>query len=325
MTVSRLGFLLMLVLGLAAPRAADAQPAGKVYRIGYLTSGAGIEESFRQALRQLGYVEGQNLVIEGRFAEQKLDRLPELAAELGRLNVDVIVTITTPAALAAKKAITAIPIVASGVASPVELGLVASLARPGGNVTGVTNNPGEGFTTKQVQLLKEAAPKVSRVAVIWNRGIAPEVRGFGELEASAPALGLSVVSAEARDSEGFPAALARIAQERSDAIFAFPSPLNYRHMKEIVDFAARHHMPAMFGEREFVKAGGLMSYWTSWPDVRRRTAVYVDKVLKGAKPADLPVEQPTKFELVINMKTAKALGLTIPPSVLARADEIIEQ
>jgi putative ABC transport system substrate-binding protein len=315
--------LLALAL-LASPLAVEAQPLGKVYRIGYLTSGAGIEESLRQALRQLGYVEGQNLVIEGRFAEQKLDRLPELAAELGRLNVDVIVTVTTPATLAANKAITTIPIVASGVASPVELGLVASLARPGGNVTGVTNNPGEGFTAKQVQLLKEVAPKVSRVAVIWNRGIAPEVLGFGELEASAPALGLSVVSAEVRDSEEFPAVFARIAQERADAIFAFPSPLNHRHMKEIVDFSARHHMPTMFGEREFVEAGGLMSYWTSWPDVRRRTAVYVDKVLKGAKPADLPVEQPTKFELVINLKTARALGLTIPPSVLARADEVIE-
>jgi putative ABC transport system substrate-binding protein len=270
-------------------------------------------------------VEGRNLLIEARFAERKLDRLPGLADELVRLNVDVIVTVTTPAAIAVKKATATIPIVMSGVADPVELGLVASLARPGGNATGVTNNPGSGFAGKQLQLLKEAAPAISRVAVIWNSSIPPEVRAFrGDMQTAAQALGLTLVSAEVQRAEGLADAFAAIGRERADALHVFPSTLNYTLSREIVEFATRHRLPSMFGGREFVEAGGLMCYWTSWSDLRRRTAVYVDRILKGTKPADLPVEEPSKFDFVVNLKTARALGLTIPPSVLVRADQVIE-
>jgi putative ABC transport system substrate-binding protein len=325
MTIPRPAVILGLTLALfAAPLAAEAQPAGKVYRVGYLTAGGGVEEAFRQALRGLGYVEGQNLVIEGRFAQRKLDRLSELAADLVRLNVDVIVTITTPAALAAKKATTTIPIVMGGIARPVELGLVESLARPGGNVTGVTNNPGEGFTAKKHQLLKETAPRVSRVGWIWNPDIVPEAVTFKEMQAAAPALGMTILSAEVRQAGEFAGAAAKLTREGADALYVLPSSLNYSIMKQILDFAAAHRLPSMFGGREFVDAGGLMSYSVSWPDLRRRAAVFVDKILKGKRPAELPVEDPTRLELVINMKTAKALGLAIPPTVLAWADEIIE-
>jgi putative ABC transport system substrate-binding protein len=325
MEASRLGLRVILTLALvAAPLAAGAQPAGKVYRVGYLTAAGGVEEAFRQALRGLGYVEGQNLVIEGRFAQRKLDRLSELAADLVRLNVDVIVTITTPAALAAKKATTTIPIVLGGIARPVELGLVKSLARPGGNVTGVTNNPGDGFTAKQHQLLRETAPGVSRVGWIWNPDIAPEAISFREMQAAAPALGITILSAEVRQAGEFAGAAAKLTQEGADALYVLPSSLNYSIMKQILDFAAAHRLPSMFSGREFVDAGGLISYWVNWPDVRRRAAVFVDKILKGARPAELPVEDPTRFEMVINMKTAKALGLTIPQSLLLRADEVIE-
>ncbi len=324
MTASRLVLRVILPLALLAmPLAAGAQ-AGRVYRVGYLTAGDGVEEAFRRTLRGFGYVEGQNLVIEGRFAQRRLDRLPDLAADLVRANVDVIVTITTPAALAAKKATQTIPIVMGGIARPVELGLIESLARPGGNVTGVTNNPGEGFTLKQHQLLKEVAPRVSRVGWIWNPDIAPEALAFREVQAAAPSLGVMVLSGEVRRAGEFADSASMLVRERADALYVLPSTLNYSIMKQIVDFAAANRLPSMFGGREFVDAGGLMSYWVSWPDLRGRAAVFVDKILKGARPAALPVEDPTRFELVVNAKAAKTLGLTIPPSVLLRADEVIE-
>jgi putative ABC transport system substrate-binding protein len=320
-----LGIMLALALGiLAAPVAAGAQQAGKVYRIGYLTAGGGVEQVFRDAMRQLGYVEGRNLVIEGRFAERKLERLPELAAELVRHKVDVIVTITTPAAQAAKNATTTIPVVMAGSAQPVELGLIASLARPGGNVTGVTNNPGSGFTGKRLQLLKEAAPTIRRVATIHDLSIAPEAQAWPEMQAAARTLSLTLLSKDVRTAEDFDSAFAAITRERADALIVLPNALNVTHTKRIVDFAAKNRLPTMFGDGNAVRAGGFMSFWTNWGDLRRRAAAYVDKILKGAKPADLPVEQPTRFELVINLKTAKALGLTIPQSVLIRADQVIQ-
>jgi len=317
-------FLAFCMAILTAPFVAEAQQVGKVYRIGYLTAGGGVEQSFRDAMRQLGYLEGQNIVIEGRFAERKLERLPDLAADLVRLNVDVIVTITTPAAQAAKNATTTIPIVMAGSAFPVELGLVASLARPGGNVTGVTNNPGSGFTGKWLQLLKEAAPTIRRVTTIHDLSIPPEVRGWAEMQDAARTLSLTLLSKDVRTADDFDSAFAAIARERADALIVLPNSLNVTHTKRIVDFATKNRLPTMFGDGNAVKAGGFMSYWTNWGDLRRRAAIYVDKILKGAKPAELPVEEPTKFELVVNLKTAKALGITIPQTVLIRADEVIQ-
>ncbi len=303
---------------------ADAQQVGKVYRIGYLTAGEGVEQAFREAMQQLGYIEGKNIVIEGRFAERKLERLPDLAAELVRLKVDVIVTITTPAAQAAKNATATIPVVMAGSAAPVELGLVASLARPGGNVTGVTNNPGSGFGGKLLQLLKEAAPAIRRVAMIHNLSIPPEARAWAEIQDAARTLSLTLLSKDVRASDDFDGAFTAIAQEHADGLIVQPNSLNGAHTKGIMDFATKNRLPTMFGDGNAVKAGGLMSYWTNWADLRRRAAIYVDKILKGAKPGDLPVEQPTNFELVINLKTAKALGITIPQSVLIRADQVIQ-
>jgi putative ABC transport system substrate-binding protein len=317
--------IVALALGvLAAPLAAEAQQAGKIYRIGYLTAGGSVNEAFRQAVRQLGYVEGRNVAIESRFAEGKLERLPDLATELARLNVDVIVTITTPAAQAAKAATATIPIVMAGSSEPVELGLIASLARPGGNVTGVTNNPGSGFMGKWLQLLKEAAPKTSRVAHIHNRSIPADTRGFTGAQTAARALDLTVLSVDVRGPNDFDQAFAMMTREHADALIVIPNTVNGNHTKLIVDFTAKYRLPSMFGESSEVRAGGLMSYSVNWDDLRRRAAIYVDKILKGAKPADLPVEQPTKYELVINLKTAKALGLTIPQSILVRADEVMQ-
>ncbi len=323
-TAHRFILLILAMMILATSLAAEAQQAGRVYRIGYLTAGGGVNQAFRDAMRQLGYLEGQNIVIESKSAERKLERLPDLAAELVRLKVDVIVTITTPAALAAKNATATIPVVMAGSSDPVELGLVASLARPGGNVTGVTNNPGSGFGGKWLQLLKEAAPKVSRVAALHNLSIPPEARGFPRMQDAARVLNVALLSADVRGPNDFDRALAMITQEHADALIVVPNSLNGAHRKLIVGFATKHRLPTMFGDRNDVEAGGLMSYWTNWNDLRRRAAVYVDKILKGAKPADLPVEEPTRYELVINLKTAKALGLKIPQSVLIRADEVIQ-
>ena len=312
------------VLGLLSGSPSMPVAAASVYRVGLLSLGRGSGrdfEAFRDRLNSLGYAEGRNLVIERRSADLKADRLPALAAELVRLNVDVIVTITTPAALAAKAATSTIPIVMSGSADPVQLGLVASLARPGANVTGVTNSPGGLFTTKQLQLLKEAAPGISRVAVLMT-SFSVETIGFAAMQAASAALGITVVAFKVESPTEID--LDALGKVRADALYVFPNSINISHAKAILAWAAEKRLPAVYGDRDFVEAGGLMSYWTDWIALRRRTADFVDKILKGAKPADLPVEEPTKFELVINLKTARALGLAIPQSLLLRADEVIE-
>jgi putative ABC transport system substrate-binding protein len=322
MRYNTVGIIVLCALGLlAAPLAAPAQKSGAVSRVGYLAIRPSIDEAFRETLRQLGYVEGHNLMLEGRFAQGQYERLPDLAAELVRLGVDVIVTISTPAALAAKHATTTIPIVMAGVSDPVECGLIARLARPGGNLTGITNNPGPGFTAKQLELLKEAAPTLCRVGVFWDSTFLKE--GFSEAQRAAQALGMAALSADVKDGQ-FDTLLAALLQERAEALLVFPIAQNWVHTQRLVDFATAHRLPTLFGERLYVEAGGLMSYWADWADVRRRAAAQVDKILKGTKPADLPVEQPMKFELIINLKTAKTLGMTMPPSLLLLADEVIQ-
>ncbi len=318
---------------LAAPLAAEAQPAAKVARIGYLLFGP-LEspetritlEAFRQGLRERGYVEGQNIVIEYRSADGKIERFPRLASELARLKVDLIVAGNTPMARAAQQATTTIPIVSMAMGDPVGDGLVASLARPGGNITGSTFL-GPELVPKRLDLLKEALPKISRVAALWHPG------AFGEhtmtemlkgAEAAARTLGVQLQLVGVRGPDEFDRAFSAMTKERAEALMVFPSTMLFNERRRIVDLAAKSHMPTMYQSRQFVELGGLISYGASITDLVRRAATYVDKILKGAKPGDLPVEQPTKFELVINLKTAKALGLTIPPSVLGRADEVIQ-
>ena len=320
--------IVSLVLGiLAAPVAADAQPA-KTPRIGMLRVGSPSDrveqiEAFRRGLRDLGYVEGQNIIIEFRFAEGGQERLPDLAAELVRLKVDVIVANGTVAIRAAKQATATIPIVMATVGDPVRTGLVASLARPGGNITGSTLL-GPELGAKRLQLLKEAVPKLSRVALLWNPASLSNQLQFKDIQLGAKALGVALQSVEIRSPDGFDSAFTAITRERPNALIMTADPIHQLHAGRIIEFAARSRLPAMYQVRENVEAGGLMSYGASLPDLYRRAATFVDKILKGAKPADLPVDQPTRFELVINRKTAKALGLTIPQSVLFRADKVIE-
>jgi len=312
---------------LVAPLAAQAQQAGKVPRIGFLFYGAPGPspelEAFRQGLRDLGYIEGQNISLEYRFANGRVGRLPELAAELVRLELDVVVTPGTPASLAAKKATSTIPIVFAGVADAVGTGLVASLARPGGNVTGLTSISAA-LGGKRLELLKVVAPKASRVAVLYNPADPSNVLVLKELQESSRALGLTLHPLAVRGPGEFEGAFAAMTREHAQALFVAAGVLTTEHRKPLVGLTAKSRIPAMWGERQFVEAGGLMSYAVNFYDEIRRAATYVNKILKGAKPADLPVEQPTTFELVINLKTAKALGLTIPPSLLGRADEVIQ-
>ncbi|HEV2055925.1 MAG TPA: ABC transporter substrate-binding protein [Methylomirabilota bacterium] len=326
--MNRRTFLCGLTLGtLALPLAAEAQQEGKVPRIGFLfygSPGPSPElDAFRQGLRELGCIEGQNIAIEVRFASGRVERLPELAAELVRLKVDVIVTPGTPPSLAAKQATSTIPIVFAGVADAIGAGLVANFARPGGNITGLTGISAE-LGGKRLELLKEVAPKASRVAVLYNPADRSNVLVLKELQESAPALRLTLQPLAVRGPGEFEGAFVAMSRKRAHALFGAAGILTTEHRKAIVDLAAKSRIPAMWGERQFVEAGGLMSYAVNFYDQLRRAATYVDKILKGAKPADLPVEQPTKFELVINLKTAKALGLTIPPSLLLRADEVIQ-
>ena len=326
---ARRTFIDTLALGLLlAPVAADAQQAATTPRIGMLRTGSPSDrveeiEAFRKGLRDLGYVEGQTIAIEFRFAEGREDRLPELAAELVRLKVDVIVANGAVAIRAAKQATTTIPIVMAEVGDPIRTGLVASLARPGGNITGSTIL-GPELGTKRLQLLKEALPKLRRVAFLWNPTNPSNRLHFEDIQLGAKALGVALQSVEIRSPDGFNPAFTAITRERPDALVMTADPLHRLHVGRIIEFAARSRLPAMYQLRENVEAGGLMSYGASIPDLFRRAATFVDKILKGAKPAELPVEQPTKFELVINLKTAKALGLTIPPALLARADQVIE-
>ena len=316
---------------LAAPLAADAQQAGKVPRIGFLRTTSPSDrphllDAFRQGLRELGWVEGQNIVIGYRFAEGRLDRLPDLAAELVRLKVDLIVSGGTQGVTAAKNATETIPIVMiAGSADPVGLGLIASLARPGGNITGVSYSVGGlEILGKQLELLKETVPKIRRMAILSNAANPIQPLAIRDVNVAARSLGVQLQLLEARGPNEFDAAFAAMATERVGALLVLSDTIFNSHRTRLADLAARSRLPAAYGVRESVEAGGLMSYGPSLRDLYRRSATFVDKILKGAKPADLPVEQPTKFELVINLKTAKALGLTIPPSLLGRADEVIQ-
>jgi len=315
---------------LAAPLAADAQQAGKVPRIGFLGVTSPSDrpshlDAFRQRLRELGWVEGQNIVIDYRYAEGRVDRLPDLAAELVQLKVDLIVASAgTQAATAAKNATETIPIVMIYVRDPVGTGLIASLARPGGNVTGVSGSAGLELFAKQLELLKETVPKIRRVAILSNPDNAYHQLAIQEVNVAARSLGVQLQLLEARGPNEFDGAFAAMAKERVGALLVLSDAIFGSHRTRLADLAARSRLPAAFGVRDDVEAGGLMSYGPSILDSYRQAATYVDRILRGAKPAELPVERPTKFELVINMKTAKALGLTIPQSVLERADQIID-
>ena len=315
----------MALATMCVPLAAGAQQSGKIATIGVLRPGSppdtGVEALLR-GLLELGYVEGQNIAIELRYAEGKSGRLAALAAELVQRRVDVLVAMGgTPVALAAKRATTRIPIVMTNVADPVETGLVANLARPSGNITGLATLSPE-LSGKRLELLKEGVPGLSRVVVLWNPTNPSAALQRKETEAAAGALGLRVQVLEARGPDAFENAF-RAARD-AGAVLPLGDPAFTTHRAQLTELAARSRLPAMYVSREFVEAGGLMSYGVSLPSLFQRSAYFVDRILKGAKPADLPVEQPTKFELVINQKTAKALGLTIPASVLARADEIIQ-
>jgi putative ABC transport system substrate-binding protein len=307
-----------------------AQQAAKIARIGWLGANPAIgrllREALLQGLRDLGYVEGRNVVIEYRFAEGKLERYPALAAELVALKVDVIVAPITPAALAAKQATKTIPIVFVAVGDPITDGLVTSLARPGGNVTGLSLLFPE-LVGKCLEELKQAVPGVSRVAVLWQPGAVGERTEKDMLkgaEVAARALGVRLQFVEARGPADLDRAFSDITKARAGALTVLPGNMFFSERRRLVDLAAKNRLPAVYPLREFVDAGGLMSYGASNADMFRRAATYVDKILKGAKPADLPVEQPTKFELVINLKAAKVLGLTIPQSLLGRADEVVQ-
>jgi putative ABC transport system substrate-binding protein len=321
-------FLLTLLAFLAAPFVAQAQQPSKVLRIGFLgtDSLAGTAnrlEAFRQGLRDLGYVEGRNITIEYRWADGKVERFPDFAADLVGLKVDVIVATSTPGALAARNATRTTPIVFVTAADPMGSGLVDSVARPGGNVTGLSLLASE-ITAKQLQLLKEAVPKAVRVAVLSNPANAYTALLVKETEAAARSLAVRLQLLEVRGADAFDRAFSAVSRERSDALLVLADPAFVFHRTRIVEFANQNRLPAMYPHREYAEAGGLMAYGTELRDNYRRAATYVDKILKGAKAADLPVEQPTKFELVINVKAAKVLGLTIPQSLLLRADQVIE-
>jgi putative tryptophan/tyrosine transport system substrate-binding protein len=324
----RTSILIVVLTMLAAlPLLADAQPAGKAPKIAFLSASSPINatvEAFRQGLRDLGYVEGRNIVIEYRWAEGRFDRLPALAAELLRLGVTVIVAGNTPAALAAKKATSTIPIILVTSGDPVGSGLAASLARPGGNVTGLSLTPTPAISGKQLELLKEAFPSITHVAVLANPANPPTAGLLKEIELAAQSLGLRLRVVQVQEPKEFGDAFATMKNERVPALLVIADPLVADNRDRIVAFAATNRLPAIYPYRLFVDAGGLMSYGADSSDLYRRAATYVDRILKGAKPAELPIEQPTKFELVINMRTARALGLSIPRQLLVRADRVIE-
>jgi putative ABC transport system substrate-binding protein len=327
MTYRTLGLLVTFALGLlVAPLAPDAQPSAKVARIGWLAGTTpGQEpsvEAFLEGMRALGYVEGQNLVMEHRGAAGQYERLPDLAAELVRLKVDVLLVVSTPATLAAKQATTTIPIVMMGVGDPVGSGLVASLARPGGNVTGLASLTPD-LVGKQLEFLKQVLPTVSRVAVLWNPTNPNHARIVRAADVAAQALGVQLHRVEARGPDAFDRAFAAMTSAHAGALLVLGDSMVFQHRRRFAELAATSRLPTMHNIRAYVEAGGLMAYGPNTPDIRRRAATYVDKILKGAKPGDLPIEQPTKFELVINLKTAQALGLTIPPTLLFQADEVI--
>jgi putative ABC transport system substrate-binding protein len=316
---------------LAIPCIARAQASAKIHRIGLLESGPspaadpfGQWGAFREGLRTLGYVEGKSLAIESRWADDKYERLPDLAVELVGLNVEVIVLRTTPAAVAARRVAPTLPIVILSAIDPVGAGLVASLAKPGGTITGLTTLAPD-LSAKRVQLLKEVLPRLSRLAVLWNSANPANTAGWRQTEEAARTLGVQLQSRQVEGAKDFERAFGLIAKDRPDALLIVEDALMVGHTKQIADFAIRERLPTMAGSGASVLVnGGLIGYGPNLREMARRGAYYVDKILKGAKPADLPVEQPAKFELVINLKTAKALGLTIPQTLLLRADQVIE-
>ena len=317
-----------VIAGLAAawPLAARAQtPAGKIYRLGFLQPGKPPEplvEALRERLKELGYREGHNIAYEYRWAEGKNERLVELAKELVDVKVDVITTLSTPAALAAKNVTKTIPIVFTGVGDPVGAGVVPSLSHPGGNVTGISTLATE-LSAKRLELLKEIVPNAAPVAMVWNDTNPSMVLSAREAQNAADRLDLNLQSIGVHDLISFDAAFATISSSHFNALLTLVDPFTREHRQRIVDFAAQRRLPAIYESREFVDAGGLVSYGPSFPALQRRAADYVSMIFKGGKPADIPIEQPTKFELIINLKTAKELGLTMPLTVLARADELI--
>jgi putative tryptophan/tyrosine transport system substrate-binding protein len=322
--MDRRRFLLASLAGaLAAPLAAEAQSTGKSYRVGYLSSGASVLDPFRQALRELGYIEGQNLKIEARLAAGRLDRLPALAAELVRARVDVIAAVSPPAIQAAKDATTTIPIVMAFVSiDPVQSGFVDSLAHPGGNITGVAMIA-DTISGKRLALLKEMLPQAARLAVLAQVHHSSSTSQAKAAREVAGNLGIELDLAEVRDSRDYDTALAAVTK-RTPGLFVLANPTFFEDRQQLAPLATKHRLATLCEWREMAEAGCLMSYGPNVFDLYRRVGTYVDRIARGATPADLPVEQPTKFELVINLKTAKALGLTIPPSVLARADQVIE-
>jgi putative ABC transport system substrate-binding protein len=325
MSMKRREFITLLG-GAAAvwPVTAGAQHAGKMWRIAFITQAeTNIYEALFERLRELGYVEGQNIIIERRYAEGRAEKFQEFAAEMVRLKADLIITITTPAALAAKNATTTIPIVIPTAIDPVGTGLIASLARPGGNITGGAVLTGE-MAAKRLELLKEVVPSLSRTAVLWNSANPANALAWRETQGAARALGVTLQSHEVQGPKDFEIAFARTAEERPDALFVLDDALTIQYRKEIADFAMQKRLPSVFAAKDRVEAGGLMSYGPRYSEMMRHAASLVDKILRGAQPANLPMEQPTTFELVINLKTAKAIGLTVPPLLLSRADEVIE-
>jgi putative ABC transport system substrate-binding protein len=321
----RLRLAIGLLLACIAPLAAEAQPAGKVPRVGVLANGSAATsppvDAFRRGLRDFGYVEGQNIALEIKWAEGRFERLPELAAELVRWKPDVLVTAGPYGLQAARRATTAIPIVMIA-CDPAET-MVERIARPSGHITGVTCMSSD-LTPKRLQLLKETVPSIQRAAVLYNPFDPNKAEEVRQMQAPARALGITLQPVETGETGALERAVAAAVRERADALVVLPDPLTQADRRRIADLATKYRLPAMYGFKEFVEAGGLMSYGTMQTDLYRRAAAHVDKVLRGASPADVPVEQATRFELVINLKTAKALGLTIPPSVLARADQVIE-
>jgi len=312
------------------PLAARAQqPAGRVYRVGYLTVASRQQQlhlikAFEEGLRSLGYRVGENVVIEYRFADGEMERLPALAADLIRLGVDVIVTGANPNTVAAMKATKTIPIVMTNSIDPVGAGLVASLARPNGNVTGFAQDAGGELNGKRLELLKETLPNLSRVGILWNPGVASNRSRLTSMRDATQGMGLMLVPVEARGQDAFEQAFTTMMNERMQAFVILGDAVLFNYRGQIAEMAMRNRLPAASSFKEFAEAGLLLTYGANVQDLFRRSAVFVDKIFKGAKPADLPVEQPTKFELVVNLKTAKALGIDIPPTLLARADEVIE-
>ena len=321
-------FITLLGGTAAWPLAARAQQAGKVHRIGVLetistTLNVANFYALREGLRQLGYAEGQNLVIEYRSADGRDDRFPGLARELLALKVDVIVTRGTPAAKAVKNATSTVPVVMMASGDPVGVGLVTSLARPGGNITGLSAIVGE-LSPKRLELIREIVPGLARIAVLANTSNDAVRRDWARIETAARSLGVQSQLLDLRESDALGPTFDDASARRADALVVVIDAITQANQQRIVDLAMKHRLPAIYSSREFVDAGGLISYGVSYPDLYRRAATYVDKILKGTKPSDLPVVQPTKFELVINLKTAKALGIEVPPSLLALADGVIE-